>query len=77
MRDGKAYEDAWNETSIELVAAAEAHCRGFILETFFNTVKKLNVSNELKIVLEQLMNLYGVYTALRQTGDLLRVRIYL
>jgi acyl-CoA oxidase len=74
MSKGKAYEDAWNETSIELVAAAEAHCRSFIVETFYNTVNNLNVSKELKVVLVQLLNLYGVYTALRLTGDLLRVR---
>jgi acyl-CoA oxidase len=72
MSKGKAYEDAWNETSIELVAAAEAHCRSFIVETFYNTVNNLNVSKELKVVLVQLLNLYGVYTALRLTGDLLR-----
>ena len=73
VRNGKVYEDAWNESSIELVAAAEAHCRAFIVETFRNTVNGLEVSTELKIVLVQLLNLYAVYTALRLTGDLLRV----
>ncbi|XP_044256836.1 probable peroxisomal acyl-coenzyme A oxidase 1 [Tribolium madens] len=72
VRNGKKYEDAWNETSIELVAAAEAHCRCFIVTTFYNKVNSLNVSKELKTVLIQLMNLYAVYTALRLTGDLFR-----
>lgn len=76
VRNGRAYEDAWNESSIELTAAAEAHCRGFIVKTFFNTVSNLNgISNELKTVLVHLMQLYSVHIALKLTGDLLRVNI--
>lgn len=76
MKSGKVYEDAWNETSIELVAAAEAHCRVFIVETYFNAFNELkNISDELRVVLKQLMELYAVYTILRNVGDLLRVCI--
>lgn len=76
MKNGKVYEDAWNETSIELVTAAEAHCRAFLVETYSNTVNELkNVSKPLKIVLVHLLELYAVNTALSSTGDLLRVFI--
>lgn len=75
VQKGEVYEDAWNNTSIELVAAAEIHGRTLIVETYYNTVEdwKNNVSKELIIVLEQLLKLYAVHTALRHTGDLLRV----
>lgn len=68
------YEDAYNETSIELVAAAEAHCRVFLVETYYNAFSELtNISDELRAVLKQLMELYAVHTILRNVGDLLRV----
>ncbi|KAJ8983313.1 hypothetical protein NQ317_010851 [Molorchus minor] len=74
VKKGEAYEDAWNNTSIELVAAAEIHGRTFIVETFFSTVQKLRkqTSVELGTVLSQILELYAVYTILRSTGDLLR-----
>lgn len=74
VKIGQVYEDAWNCTSIELVAAAEAHCRVFIVETYYNAFNSLcNISDSLRTVLCQLMELYVVHTALKSTGDLLRV----
>lgn len=73
VQEGTVYEMAWNDSSIELVAAAEAHCRSFLVKTLSTTVKALKVSNELKVVLLQLEELYAVHTALKLTGDLLRV----
>lgn len=75
IQKGVCSEDAWNQTSIELAAAADAHCRAFIVETYAKMMEKIEatVSNELKTVLIQLRDLYGVHTALKLTGDLLRV----
>lgn len=74
VKKGQSYEDAWNDTSIELVAAAELHGRTFIVETFYNTINNLKkqTSRELGVVLQQLLELYAVYTILRSTGDVLR-----
>ncbi|KAJ8926828.1 hypothetical protein NQ314_020678 [Rhamnusium bicolor] len=74
VRNGQAYEDAWNNTSIELVAAAECHGRAMIVEIYYITVQQLKeqTSKELGRVLEQLLELYAVHTALRSIGDLLR-----
>ncbi|KAK9889088.1 hypothetical protein WA026_004361 [Henosepilachna vigintioctopunctata] len=73
VKSGKAPEDAWNETSVELVSAADAHGRAFLLQTYASTVESItNVSPQLKTVLIQLQELYSVNTALRYTGDLLR-----
>lgn len=76
VKKGQSYEDAWNDTSIELVAAAELHGRTFIVETYYNTINNLKkqTSRELGVVLQQLLELYAVYTILRSTGDVLRVR---
>ncbi|GJQ68204.1 hypothetical protein Trydic_g10752 [Trypoxylus dichotomus] len=74
IRRGLDSEYAWNETSIELVAASVAHCRAFIVETYYNSVLHIvpNVSKQLGKVLTDLCELYSVYTLLKCTGDLLR-----
>ncbi|XP_018576010.1 probable peroxisomal acyl-coenzyme A oxidase 1, partial [Anoplophora glabripennis] len=74
VKNGETYEDAWNNTSIELAAVAVLHGRTFIVETYSNTVSDFQkkVSPELRTVLQQLLELYAVYTILRSTGDVLR-----
>ncbi|XP_060516308.1 probable peroxisomal acyl-coenzyme A oxidase 1 [Cylas formicarius] len=72
VKKGQAFEDAWNNTSVELVETADIHGRVFIVETYYNTVENLQVSPELKRVLNQLLELYAVNTALKLTGSLLR-----
>lgn len=72
-KQGKAYEDAWNETSIELVAAAEMYARAFVVKKYADTVDQIeNLSDALKSVMIQLCHLYAVHTALKFVGDLLR-----
>jgi len=74
VKNGTAYDHAWNETSIELTQCADAHCRVNVVEILFNTVSALRgtISPELFKVLNALVNLHAVNTALRYTGDLLR-----
>ncbi|KAK0180414.1 hypothetical protein PV327_006058 [Microctonus hyperodae] len=73
IRAGENSEDAWNHTSIELIQAAEAHCRAFLVLRFVEWVKSLTtVSKELHQVLEQLCELYAVYWVLQRVGDFLR-----
>lgn len=75
VRKGQVYDIAWNNTSVELVEVAELHGRVIIIETFYSTVNvlKKSVSKELRIVLEQLLELYAVFIALKCGGHLLRV----
>lgn len=75
VRKGQAYEDAWNNTSVELVETAELHGRIIIIETFYKTVTDLkrSTSEELWIVLRQLLELYAVYITIKCSGHLLRV----
>lgn len=74
---GQSYEDAWNNTTVELVEIAELHGRTIIVEKFYETVKNLRscTSIELWTVLDQLLQLYAVYTTVRCSGHLLRVRM--
>lgn len=75
---GLSLEDAWNETSIELVQAAEAHCRALIVKNFAETVRAYaTISKELKQVMLQLCELYAVHSILKRLGDFLRASIYL
>lgn len=77
VKKGQLYEDAWNQTSIELVEVADLHGRIIIIETFYNTVRDLRgvTSKELWTVLEQLLQLYAVHTTIKCSGHLLRVRL--
>ncbi|KAI5632449.1 acyl-CoA oxidase domain-containing protein [Phthorimaea operculella] len=74
VESGLSYEDAWNMTSVQLVAAAEAHCRVVILRTNYEENSRLSAksSPELRTVVHQLVDLYSVYWALERTNDLLR-----
>ncbi|KAL1492606.1 hypothetical protein ABEB36_010843 [Hypothenemus hampei] len=72
IQNGQSPEDAWNNTSIELVEAADLHGRTFIVQTFHESVESLKVSPQLKTVLQQLVELYAVYHALKLVGPLLR-----
>ncbi|CAG9581086.1 unnamed protein product [Danaus chrysippus] len=74
MKSGLDYEDAWLLTTVQLVDAAEAHCRSVILETYCNEVRRLtkSSSDNVKIVMHQLVTLYLSYWTLQRTGDLLR-----
>ncbi|CAB3240218.1 unnamed protein product [Arctia plantaginis] len=74
MSSGLSFEDAWELTTIQLVAAAEAHCRAVISDTYKKEIARITASSStnVKIVMEQLVNLYLHYWALNRTGDLLR-----
>ncbi|KAG7310801.1 hypothetical protein JYU34_003629 [Plutella xylostella] len=73
VKMGTSYEDAWNQTSVRLVAASEAHSRAVILATFRAEVSRAAaaLSPPLARVLHQLVHLYTVYWALERVGDLL------
>ncbi|CAH0724580.1 unnamed protein product, partial [Brenthis ino] len=74
MKSGKDYEDAWLLTTVQLVNAAEAHCRAVLLLTYWNEIQRLTetCSENVKTVMNHLVMLYLVYWALERTGDLLR-----
>uniref|UniRef100_A0A023FBQ9 Acyl-coenzyme A oxidase n=1 Tax=Triatoma infestans TaxID=30076 RepID=A0A023FBQ9_TRIIF len=65
---GKQQEHVWNSCSNLLVQCAEAHCRTFLVDCFYEEIKTVNVSPALKKVLTQLCELYAVYHLLKKLG---------
>ncbi|CAG9117949.1 unnamed protein product [Plutella xylostella] len=74
MLSGMSQADAWNMTSVQLVAAAEAHCRAVMLQAYHEATaaEAASSSPELRPVLQQLLELYAAYWALEKTSDLLQ-----
>ncbi|KAF4526156.1 hypothetical protein B566_EDAN008192 [Ephemera danica] len=71
---GLAPEIAWNSVSVQLVEAAEAHCRAFLVERYVEALhtRMIELSPELRAVMQQLCKLYCVYWTLRKRGDFLQ-----
>ena len=77
VKKGIDYENAWNNSSLLLVNASEAHCRAFIVETYYAVLLEIikTASPPLGKVLIELCELYSANTVLKMSGDLLRVNI--
>jgi len=75
-KSGLRPEESWNKASVQLVDAADAHCRAFITDCYLETVRTgMNeLSQPLREVMSQLCDLYCVYWALKKSGDFLQVR---
>ncbi|KAF4526154.1 hypothetical protein B566_EDAN008190 [Ephemera danica] len=60
MTSGLAPELAWNSASVQLVQAAETHCRAFLVERYVDALRThMNELNpELRAVMQQLCELY-------------------
>ncbi|KAG6460353.1 hypothetical protein O3G_MSEX011931 [Manduca sexta] len=74
VKTGLSYEDAWDLTTVQLVAAAEAHCRAVICDVYRSEAVRLTEksSPNVRAVMRQLTTLYLHYWALERIGDLLR-----
>uniref|UniRef100_A0A8D8RJH7 Acyl-coenzyme A oxidase n=2 Tax=Cacopsylla melanoneura TaxID=428564 RepID=A0A8D8RJH7_9HEMI len=70
-RSGMSSEVAWNQASILLVQAAEAHCRSFIVDTFIKVLHTAPLSPVLHSVLSQLCELYAIFFLLNSSGNFL------
>ena len=74
-QQGMTNEDASNNTAIELIQCAEAHCRAFLLQSAYEMSKNngKTLSPELCAALDNVIELYALDTCMRTLGDLLRV----
>ncbi|XP_050434903.1 probable peroxisomal acyl-coenzyme A oxidase 1 [Adelges cooleyi] len=72
IKSGVPHEDAWNQTSIQLTRASDAHCRAFVINVFIATLHKVQLSPELKLVITQLAELICVHWILLKLGDFLQ-----
>ncbi|XP_007935481.1 peroxisomal acyl-coenzyme A oxidase 2 [Orycteropus afer afer] len=62
---------AWNQTTVLLVQAAKAHCYYVILQSFIQTLEKLEDEPEIRQVLKRLCDLYALHGMLTNMGDFL------
>lgn len=71
-KTGLDYEEAWNQASVQLVNASEAHCRAILCEISWTELERLSktVSPNLGKVLMQMAEMYLIYWALEKRGDL-------
>jgi len=72
INSGMCQEDAWNENTIKLAKASEAHCRAFVINCFVRTLKSVKLSNELMKVITDLCELICAHWILNQLGDFLQ-----
>ncbi|KAL0901882.1 hypothetical protein ABMA27_007037 [Loxostege sticticalis] len=74
VSSGMSIEDAWNLSSVQLVAAAEAHGRVVLATYFYEGATRViaKASSSAGVVLRQLLELYLVYWALQSLVDLLK-----
>ncbi|KAL5236415.1 hypothetical protein ACI65C_003825 [Semiaphis heraclei] len=72
LDSGTAQEDAWNQTSIKLTQASEAHCRAFVISVYVKTLETNQFSQELMAVLTQLGELICAQWILNRLGDFLQ-----
>ncbi|XP_028031476.1 probable peroxisomal acyl-coenzyme A oxidase 1 isoform X1 [Bombyx mandarina] len=74
IMSGMSQEEAWNMTSVQLVAAAESHCRVIIISYFHEEFVKVSssFSPALRRVMKLLVELYTLYWALDKLQDLLK-----
>lgn len=73
LNRGRQFEDAWNLCSVQLITASEAFARYLLCDVFWKETQNMvkTVSENLAVVLQQLVELYLVYWALEKRGDLL------
>ncbi|XP_050423855.1 probable peroxisomal acyl-coenzyme A oxidase 1 [Adelges cooleyi] len=72
MNNGLSYDEAWNQTSIQLLKASEAHCRAWVINIFMMSLKKMQVSAEIIEVITQLCELICAQWTLNSVGDFLQ-----
>ena len=69
--NGVSRGDSWNNCSVELVRAAQAHCHQFVVEQFANVIKNESFSATLRPVMEALFNLYCLHGIVEEAKDFL------
>ncbi|KAG6460354.1 hypothetical protein O3G_MSEX011930 [Manduca sexta] len=74
VKNGMSFAEAWNMTSVQLVAASEIHCRVIIITTFYEDIKTAapTLPSPIREVLYQLVDLYAAYWAIDILQDLLK-----
>lgn len=68
--EGKESYQAWNLTSVELAAAAQAHCHLYVIEAFIEKISNLSDA-KVSAVLDLLFELYAAFGISNNAAELL------
>ncbi|XP_051568021.1 peroxisomal acyl-coenzyme A oxidase 1 isoform X2 [Myxocyprinus asiaticus] len=71
LQHSKSNEDAWNNTSIELVRASDAHCHYVVVKLFASKLSEIG-DTSIHSVLNTLALLYALHGVQQNSGDFLQ-----
>lgn len=72
-RQGQAPHDAWNQSSVSLIKAAQAHARYFMVNRYINAIQGGKFSDPVRQILLQLCELFVIYWLMERHGDFILV----
>lgn len=70
---GVAHHDAWNQSAVLLIKAAQAHARYFVADCFVRSVKEGQFSAPVRSILAQLCEFFLIYWLAERSGDFFMV----
>ena len=73
-RQGMAPHDAWNQSAVMLIKAAQAHARYVVVDCFVRSVKEGTFSPPVRSILTQLCEFILIYWLVERSGDFFMVR---
>ncbi|KAA0723829.1 Peroxisomal acyl-coenzyme A oxidase 1 [Triplophysa tibetana] len=74
LQHGKRNEDAWNNTSIDLVRASDAHCHYVVVKLFAAKLSEIG-DTDVHSVISTLALLYALHGIAQNSGDFLQAGI--
>jgi len=72
LSSGLRPEDAWNQTTVQLVYSSMSHMRAFVIQQYAKTLQRSDISSPLKCVLSTLFEIMALTWINRHSGDFVR-----
>ena len=72
-RQGMAPYDAWNQSAVQLIKAAQAHARYLVADCFVRSVKEGKFSEPVRSILSELSQFLLIYWLVERSGDFFMV----
>lgn len=72
VSEGQSQQEAWNNTTQQLVWASRAHCHTYVVKTFVSMLSGGTVEGPVLNVLTSLCKLYAVYGVIQHMGEFIQ-----
>ena len=73
VKNGAPAYEAWNNSSVFLIKAAQAHARYFVTECYVRSIAESDLSGPVRLILNQLCELFLIYWLMERSGDFVLV----